>query len=83
MADPMFVTVINKLMSTQNEERKQAENLFNDYKKHPDTCISGLITVLRTVPETDARALCAVLLRKVCFLNTIPSEHPAPVTQLR
>lgn len=63
--DPMFVTVINKLMSTHNEERKQAEGVFNEYKKQPDSCVTSLVLVLRTLPEPEPRALCAVLLRKV------------------
>eukprot|EP00884_Botryococcus_braunii_P020479 jgi/Botrbrau1/7114/Bobra.0165s0131.1 len=70
--DPMFVAVINKLMSTQNEERKQAENLFNEYKKQPDVCVTSLVMVLRTQPEPEPRALCAVLLRKVLTKDDPP-----------
>jgi hypothetical protein len=47
--------------------RPQAEAAFAELKKHPDACAQQLVRALRQSPSLEARALCAVLLRKVCF----------------
>ena len=39
--------------------------MFAELKKHPDACAQQLVRSLRTSPSLEARALCAVLLRKV------------------
>lgn len=39
--------------------------MFAELKKHPDACAQQLVRALRTSPSLEARALCAVLLRKV------------------
>ncbi len=43
----------------------QAEAVFAELKQHPDACAQQLVRTLRTSPSLEARALCAVLLRKV------------------
>lgn len=53
------------LMSSQNEQRSQAEAVFAELKKHPDACAQQLVRSLRSSPSLEARGLCAVLLRKV------------------
>lgn len=45
--------------------RLQAEAAFAELKKHPDACAQQLVRALRQSPSLEARALCAVLLRKV------------------
>ena len=45
----------------------QAEAVFAELKQHPDACAQQLVRTLRTSPSLEARALCAVLLRKVSF----------------
>lgn len=53
------------LMSSQNEQRSQAEAVFAELKKHPDACAQQLVRALRHSHSLEARGLCAVLLRKV------------------
>jgi hypothetical protein len=75
IVDRNFAAIIKQLMSTHNAERQLAEDLFNDSKKQPDLCVTNLVSMLRTYPEADSRALCAVLLRKVRsapHIDTVP-----------
>lgn len=60
-----FDSLLQMLMSTQNDQRSQAEQLFAELKGHADACASHLIRSLKTSPSVESRALCAVLLRKV------------------
>ncbi|KAI7835878.1 hypothetical protein COHA_010225 [Chlorella ohadii] len=60
-----FEQLCAMLMSSQNEQRSQAEAVFAELKQHPDACAQQLVRTLRTSPSLEARALCAVLLRKV------------------
>lgn len=60
-----FETLLQMLMSTQNEQRSHAEKVFAELKKHPDACATQLVRSLRTSPHQESRSLCAVLLRKV------------------
>lgn len=70
--DPNFAAIIKQLMSPQNAERQEAEDLFNESKKRPELCVGNLVAILRSSPEAESRAMCAVLLRKVRFApNTI------------
>ena len=53
------------LLSTTSPPPPQAEAVFAELKQHPDACAQQLVRTLRTSPSLEARALCAVLLRKV------------------
>ena len=57
-----FEQLIQQLMSTENQNRSRAEELFNHAKQQPAALVPKLTA-------SEARALCAVLLRKVrtCF----------------
>ena len=61
----VFSSMIGQMLSPQNEQRQAAEQAFAEAKKQPDLCASSLIMLLRRSDQTDSRALCAVLLRKV------------------
>lgn len=65
-SDPVhFETLIIHLMSAANDQRSQAEALFNLCKQtHPDTLVLKLAFSLQSSPHTDARAMSAILLRK-------------------
>mmetsp|Transcript_8735 Transcript_8735/g.11822 ORF Transcript_8735/g.11822 Transcript_8735/m.11822 type:complete len:1130 (+) Transcript_8735:104-3493(+) len=60
-----FEIIIQTLTSPSNEERDRAEGVFNACKKHPALCTMQLVQVLRRSTDIGARAMCAVLLRKV------------------
>ena len=60
-----FEQIIQQLMSPENQNRAQAEELFNQAKQQPDLLVAELMAVLRQSRALDARGLCAVLLRKV------------------
>lgn len=65
-ADPSpFETLISHLMSSTNEERSQAEALFNLCKQtDPDALVLKLGHLLHSSPHQEARAMSAILLRK-------------------
>ncbi|KAJ4724033.1 importin-5-like [Melia azedarach] len=61
-----FETLISHLMSTSNEQRSQAELIFNLCKQHdPDSLTLKLAQLLQLSPHPEARAMSAVLLRKL------------------
>lgn len=61
-----FELLIGQLMTSSNEQRGQAERVFNQCKaKYPDLLVSKLVTTLRASPHVEIRALSAVLLRKL------------------
>ncbi|MFS8008671.1 putative TOG domain, importin beta family [Helianthus anomalus] len=61
-----FETLISHLMSAVNEQRSQAETLFNLCKQHhPDTLVLKLSQLLHSSPHAEARAMSAVLLRRI------------------
>ena len=60
-----FEALLQMLMSSQNDQRTLAEQMFNELKKHEDVCASQLVRALRASPNMESRSLCAVLLRKV------------------
>ncbi|KAL4855412.1 Importin-5 [Chlorella vulgaris] len=60
-----FEQLCAMLMSSENEQRSQAEAAFEELKKHPDACAQQLVRALRQSPSLETRGLCAVLLRKV------------------
>jgi hypothetical protein len=65
--DPsQFEILISSLMSSSNETRSQAEILFNLAKQHdPNSLSLKLAQLLQFSPHLDARAMSAVLLRKL------------------
>jgi hypothetical protein len=65
-ADPApFETLISQLMISSNEERSQAETLFNLCKQtDPDGLVLKLGHLLHSSPHQEARAMSAILLRK-------------------
>ncbi|XAR68644.1 hypothetical protein NMG60_11003840 [Bertholletia excelsa] len=64
--DPVhFETLISHLMSTANDQRSQAESLYNLCKQtHPDALSLKLAHLLQSSPHPEARAMAAILLRK-------------------
>ncbi|KAK2641516.1 hypothetical protein Ddye_023279 [Dipteronia dyeriana] len=61
-----FETLISSLMSASNEQRSQAELVFNLCKQHdPDSLSLKLSHLLQLSPHPEARAMSAVLLRKL------------------
>ncbi|RWW36384.1 hypothetical protein BHE74_00058597 [Ensete ventricosum] len=61
-----FESLIGQLMSASNEQRAQAESLFNLCRDlHPDALVIKLASVLHSSPSPDLRAMSAVLLRKL------------------
>ncbi|KAK9821719.1 hypothetical protein WJX81_003315 [Elliptochloris bilobata] len=61
-----FSLMVSQMLSPQNEQRRAAEVLFSEAKKaQGDFTASSLVALLRHSQQLDARALCAVLLRKV------------------
>ncbi|XP_049403546.1 uncharacterized protein LOC125867161 [Solanum stenotomum] len=66
-ADPApFETLISHLMSTSNEQRSQAESIFNLIKQNdPNSLAIKLANLLTTSPHIEPRAMSAILLRKL------------------
>ena len=64
--DPVhFEALISHLMATANDQRSQAETLFNLCKQtHPDSLVLKLAILLQSSPHPEARAMAAILLRK-------------------
>ncbi|XP_071735518.1 uncharacterized protein [Rutidosis leptorrhynchoides] len=61
-----FETLISHLMSAANEQRSEAETLFNLCKQHhPDTLVLKLSHLLHSSHHAEPRAMSAVLLRRV------------------
>ena len=66
-----FELLLKMMMSSQNQERSQAEKVFAELKKHPEACASQLVRGLRTSPNLESRSYCALLLRKVTIIYWI------------
>lgn len=84
-----FETLISHLMSAANDQRSQAETLFNICKQnHPDTLVLKLSQLLHSSPHAEARAMSAVLLRRILTIASDESQsqtlYPSlsPTTQL-
>jgi hypothetical protein len=61
-----FEALVSQLLSSDNVARSAAEARLNDAKAaSPDALAAGALAVLRQSDGMDARAFCAVLLRKV------------------
>ncbi|KAH9611136.1 hypothetical protein KSS87_023271 [Heliosperma pusillum] len=65
--DPsQFETLISHLMSTNNDQRSEAELLYNLCKQHqPDSLSLKLGHLVQSSPHPEARAMAAILLRKL------------------
>ena len=61
-----FEQLVLVLMSPDNATRAAGEARFAEAKRAPDAVVRGLLAVLTASASEDARAYCAVLLRKVC-----------------
>ncbi|KAL3850383.1 hypothetical protein ACJIZ3_012265 [Penstemon smallii] len=60
-----FETLISHLMSAANEQRSQAESIFNLLKQNdPNSLVLKLAHLLSTSAHLEARAMAAILLRK-------------------
>ncbi|KAK9169628.1 hypothetical protein Syun_001768 [Stephania yunnanensis] len=60
-----FETLVSHLMSTANDQRSQAESLFNLCKEtRPDALSMKLAHLLQSSPHLEVRAMAAILLRK-------------------
>ncbi|KAK9062401.1 hypothetical protein SSX86_019587 [Deinandra increscens subsp. villosa] len=88
-----FETLISHLMSAVNEQRSQAETLFNLCKQqHPDTLVLKLSQLLHSSHHAEARAMSAVLLRRILTVASddesqshtlYPSLSPATQSTLK
>jgi len=74
-----FETLLHMLMATDNEQRSQAETMFEEIQKTPDICASQLIRGLRAPEGAEVRSLAAVLLRRVrsAVLTRLFGELPS------
>ncbi|KAJ7976391.1 importin-5-like [Quillaja saponaria] len=60
-----FETLISNLMSSTNDQRSQAESIFNLCKQsQPDALCIKLAHVLQSSPHPEARTMSAILLRR-------------------
>ncbi|GMH20087.1 hypothetical protein Nepgr_021928 [Nepenthes gracilis] len=78
-----FETLVSHLMSTNNDQRSQAESLFNLCKQHhPDALSLKLAHLLQSSFHPEARAMAAILLRKQLTRdNSYLWPHLNPSTQ--
>ncbi|XP_050216115.1 uncharacterized protein LOC126667195 [Mercurialis annua] len=73
-----FETLISSLMSSSNEQRSQAELLFNLCKQtDPNSLSLKLSHILQFSPHIEARAMAAVLLRKLLTSRDSSDEDTA------
>eukprot|EP01100_Stratorugosa_tubuloviscum_P001006 TRINITY_DN1224_c0_g2_i1.p1 TRINITY_DN1224_c0_g2~~TRINITY_DN1224_c0_g2_i1.p1 ORF type:complete len:1087 (-),score=588.52 TRINITY_DN1224_c0_g2_i1:206-3466(-) len=59
-----FEKLVDALLSTQNEIRRDAEAIFNQQKQNPDSLITLLMLGASKSTEFKIRQMCVVLLRK-------------------
>jgi len=58
-------SLISHLMSSSNDQRSQAESLFNLCKQaRPESLLLGLAHLLHTAPKPETRTMSAILLRR-------------------
>lgn len=60
-----FSALIQQMLSPQNEQRQAAEAVFAEVKASADLTVTNLLGLLKQSPNTESRAFCAVMLRKV------------------
>lgn len=65
-----FEGLLRMLMATDNEQRSQGEQIFQELQKYPDVCANNLIRGLRSSESVELRSLSAVLLRRVCCFSS-------------
>jgi hypothetical protein len=65
-----FETVIQQMLSADNETRHAAEAIFEESKKSPDDLVVNLVQGMRASPQQEHKHMCAVMLRRV---STTPS----------
>lgn len=65
-----FEQLLGQLMANSNEQRSQAESVFNDCKKNPEPLVGQLMATLQQSKDDTIRSLCAVLLRKVVLVRS-------------
>ena len=64
-----FGALIQQMLSAQNEQRQAAEAVFAEVKSNADLTVTNLLGLLKQSPNTESRAFCAVMLRKVVLLS--------------
>jgi hypothetical protein len=74
-----FEGLLRMLMATDNEQRSQGEQIFQELQKYPDVCANNLIRGLRSSESVELRSLSAVLLRRVCCFSS-EFENMRPVS---
>lgn len=62
---PEFEGLVEQLLSADNASRKQAEDVYEQLKTHPDGVLELLLRCLRQSPHVQNRQFCAIMLRKV------------------
>ncbi len=65
-----FETVLEQMLSADNEARHAAEAIFEESKKSPDELVLNLVKGMRASPRVEHKNLCAVLLRRVSIHAT-------------
>eukprot|EP00983_Pelagomonas_calceolata_P104510 1159036-Pelagomonas_calceolata.AAC.8 len=61
-----FSSLLGQLVSAENEQRKQAEAVFDQVKQQqPEACAGNLLAALRSAPEVEHRSFAAIMMRKV------------------
>nr|XP_029123663.1 importin-5 isoform X2 [Elaeis guineensis] len=79
-ADPNpFEALISQLMSSANDQRSQAEALFNLCRDlHPDALAAKLATLLHSSAHLEIRAMSAILLRKLLTRESSSGDASSP-----
>ncbi|KAI8343761.1 hypothetical protein BC941DRAFT_100252 [Chlamydoabsidia padenii] len=70
--------VLTNLLSVDNNQRSEAENLLNDQwvTQQPDLLLLGLSQFVAQNPEGQLRSHCSVLLRRLSFKQFTSSANP-------
>ena len=71
-----FEQIIQHMLSANNESRQAAEAAFEEAKQQPDVLVGNLVQSLRGCQETEIRALCAVMLRRVSLHCLVGRPRP-------
>ncbi|KAJ0966279.1 hypothetical protein J5N97_027417 [Dioscorea zingiberensis] len=70
-----FESLVAQLMATANDQRSQAEAVFNHCRdRHPDALSLKLAHLLHSSPHLELRAMAAILLRKLLTPDSDPSS---------
>lgn len=60
-----FEQLVAQLLLPDNDTRKHAEAVFDQFKLHANPCALQLLKTLRTSPNVEHRSFSAIMLRKV------------------